>query len=84
MILAFYKVNNSIGLKRHSFDYETDGKKVLETLSQLPDEEYKLYDMSVYGYGNLPSPNAADFEDDYNNEELDGGWWCVVIRNEKD
>ena len=84
MIIAFYKVENSLGLERHSFDNEEDGKKILETLAQLPDGECKVYDMSVYGYGNLPCPNAVDFKEDYNNEELDGGWWCVVIKKDED
>jgi len=21
------------------------------------------------------------FQDDYNDEELDGGWWCIVIND---
>ena len=79
MKLAFYKVENSLGLERNSFDCE-ESEKIMETLAQLPDGECKVYDMSRYGYGKEPGPNAADFETDYNDEELDGGWWCIVIR----
>ena len=80
MKLAFYKVGNSLGLERHSFDYEENSEKIMETLAQLPDGECKVYDMEHYGWGKEPGPNAADFETDYNDEELDGGWWCIVIR----
>jgi hypothetical protein len=80
MKIAFYKVDNALNLERHSFDCESNGEKILETLAQLPDGECKVYDMSAFGYGNVPYPNAADFEEDYNDEELDGGWWCVVIK----
>ncbi len=80
MKLAFYKVENSLGLERHSFDCEDNSEKIMETLVQLPDGECKVYDMEHYGWGKEPGPNAADFETDYNDEELDGGWWCIVIR----
>lgn len=76
MKLAFYKVENSLGLERHSFDCEDKSEKIMETLAKLPDGECKVYDMDNYGWGT----NAADFEEDYNDEELDGGWWCIVIR----
>ena len=80
MTLAFYKVDNSLGLERHSFDCEDKSEKIMETLAKLPDGECKIYNMDYYGWGNRPAPNAADFEEDYNNEELDGGWWCIVIQ----
>lgn len=41
-------------------------------LAKLGDEELKIYDMD----------NKYDidfFQEDYNDEELDGGWWRVVI-----
>lgn len=81
MKIAFYKVDNALKLERHSFDCESNGEKILETLAQLPEDECKVYDMSVYGYGGVPFPNAADFEDDYNDEIIDGKeWWCIVIK----
>ena len=80
MIIAFYKVDNSLNYDRHSFDYIRDNsEEIKRQLSLLPDEELKIYDMNSYGYGNMPSPNMADFEDDYNDEILDGGWWCIII-----
>lgn len=81
MLLAFYTVDNSQGYGRHTFDNLYDKpKKIKQKLSLLSDEELRIYDMNNYGYGNVPSPNLADFENDYNDELLDGGWWCVVIQ----
>ena len=83
MILAFYRVDNSLKYERHTFDdlYEQPNK-ILDMLKKLDDDEWRLYHTSVYGYGDVtPCPNMADFEDDYNDEILDGGWWCVVIRD---
>ena len=83
MKLVFFAVNNSLELGRHSFDCVEDDSKVMETLSQLKEGEVRVYDMSHYGYGKEPSPNAADFETDYNDEILDGGWWCIVLNDKK-
>ena len=81
MIIAFYKVGNSLDYERHSFDALCDEpEKVLEMLKKLPDEELKIYDANNYGYAHRIQPNLADFEDDYNDEELDGGWWSVVLK----
>ena len=79
MTLAFYKVSNSQGYDRNEFDCDTTSV-IKEKLSRLSDDELKVYDMNNYGWkGNTPSPNIADFVEDYNDEELDGGWWCVCI-----
>lgn len=81
MTLAFYKVDNELGYGRHTFDDIADKpEQIKEMLSKLSDEELIIYDLNHYGYGNVPSPNLADFETDYNDEVLDGGWWCVVIK----
>ena len=75
MMLAFFKVNNSKGYERHTFDMWFDRPQVIrDMLSELKDDELKIYDMD----------NTIDmsiFQDDYNDEELDGGWWCVVIND---
>ena len=75
MTLAFYKVDNSQGYERHTFDYIFDKpSEIKEMLYKLTDEELYMYDMnSKY--------DARYFEDDYNDEILDGGWWCVVIND---
>lgn len=73
MKLAFYKVDNSQQYGRHEFDYIADEpKKILEMLSKLDDKELRIYDMD-------DKYDAIDFEVDYNDEILDGGWWCVII-----
>lgn len=75
MTLAFYKVGNSKNYERNTFDKWYDKPKVIrEMLSRLSDEELRMYDMN----------NKYDvryFEEDYNDEVLDGGWWCVVIND---
>ena len=84
MILAFYKVNNSLAYGRHEFDKFYDQPElIVEKLNKLPEDEVKFYDTDHFGYGAVPSPNLADFVEDYNDEELDGGWWVIAINNPK-
>lgn len=73
MTLAFYKVDNSQDYGRHTFDSIYDNpEKIKEMLSKLSDEELRMYDMdSKY--------DKEDFEDDYNDEVLDGGWWLWIL-----
>lgn len=81
MKIGFYRVDNSLGYKRHTFDSISDKPEEIEKmLDKLPDGEVKVYDVSAYGWdGNKPSPNLSDFEFDYNDSAFDGGWWCVII-----
>jgi hypothetical protein len=75
MTLAFYKVDNSKNYERHTFDVFYDRPQVIkEMLSELSDEELHCYDMDN-------NVDRSIFEDDYNDEVLDGGWWCVVIND---
>lgn len=85
MILAFYKVNNSLAYLRNEFDKFYDQPEIIiEKLNKLPEDEVKFYDTDHFGYGAVPSPNLADFVEDYNDEELDGGgWWVIAINNPK-
>ena len=74
MKIAFYKVCNSKGYERHAFDLYLDRPDVvMNMLQELQDGEYHCYDMD-------DKYDVISFEDDYNDEVLDGGWWCVVIR----
>ena len=75
MTLAFYKVDNSKSYERHTFDMWCDRPDVIkEMLSELKDEELRMYNMdNMY--------DVDFFQEDYNDEELDGGWWCVVIND---
>ena len=75
MKLAFYKVYNSKNYERHTFDKWYDKPDVIKNmLSELSDEELRMYDMD-------DRYDVDFFQEDYNDEELDGGWWCIVINN---
>ena len=74
MELAFYKVDNSKNYERHTFDVFCDRPRVIkEMLSELSDDELRIYDLD----NNFDSDYL---QEDYNDEILNGGWWCVVIR----
>lgn len=84
MTIAFYKVNNSLNYERHEFDQFCDqSQEVLDMLQRLPEDEVKFYDADKYSWQSK-TPSLADFENDYNDEELDGGWWCIVIQEPKE
>lgn len=75
MTLAFYKVDNSKNYERHTFDVFFDRPQIIkDMLSELSDEELRMYDMD----NNI---DMSIFQDDYNDEELDGDWWCIVIND---
>ena len=74
MILAFFKVDNSKNYERHTFDSMFDKpRQIIDKLSELSDEELRIYDINN-------TMDMSIFQDDYNDEELDGGWWCVIIK----
>lgn len=75
MYAVFYPVDNAQGYDRHYFDDFTDDKVVAEMLREV--EGVKVY--------NLESTNRSkdvclwDLEEDYNDEELDGGYWLKIL-----
>jgi hypothetical protein len=75
MYAFFYPVDNNMGYDRHEFDSYTDSKTIAEMLS-------KVDGLKVY---NLESTNRSkeiglyDLMEDYNDEELDGGYWMIVL-----
>lgn len=73
MLLAFYKVGNSLDYERYLFDPFNNPQKIKDMLCRLPDDELRIYDMDN-------KYDVKGFEDDYNNEILDNGWWCITIR----
>ena len=75
MTLAFYKVDNSRGYERHTFDMWCDRPQVIkEILSELKDDELRMYDMD--------NKHDVDFfQEDFNDEYLEPDWWCVVIND---
>lgn len=82
MTIAFYKVDNSLNYGRHEFDQFCDRpQEVLDMLQRLPEDEVKFYDADKYSWQS-ETPSLADFENDYNDEELDGGWWCIIINDQ--
>ena len=83
MTIAFYKVDNSLNYGRHEFDQFCDQpQEVLDMLQRLPEDEVRFYDAGKYSWQSK-EPTLADFENDYNDEELDGGWWCIIINDAK-
>ena len=76
MTLAFYKVDNSQNYGRHSFDDTYDNKeKILEKLRLLKEDEWRTYCVRY----SSREVGIYDLMEDYNDELLDGGWWCIII-----
>lgn len=72
---VFYPVNNNKGYERHTFDNYTDDKIIAEMLREV--DNLKVY--------NLDCTNRSkevclyDLVEDYNDEELDGGYWMIIL-----
>lgn len=81
MTIAFYKVDNSLNYGRHEFDTNRP-ETIIEKLQRLPEGEVKFYDADKYSWQSR-TLSLVDFEEDYNDEELDGGWWCIIINDTK-
>ena len=77
MKLGFYKVDNSLGYERHTFDYlYDDPQKIEEMLQPL------LNDDNEAAIVNVEDVDSLDyFADEYNDEVYDNGYWCVLIRD---
>ena len=81
-ILAFWTVDNDT-VDRHTLDNVSD----LDAFDILWHKRDKLvarfYHMDTSSYsdpfGQYGILNASDFEEDYNDEMLDGGFWCKVL-----
>ena len=71
MVLAFYKVDNEFGYDRHTFD-SMERQEIIDALAKLSDEDLMVYDLNN-------DFDLADLKENYNDEILDGGWWCVMI-----
>lgn len=81
-ILAFWSVDN-IYVDRHLLD-NVSSIDAFEILYYKRDElNARFYDLGTFSYSDPLSQdgilNAYDFEEDYNDEILDGGRWCKVI-----
>lgn len=76
MLLAFFPVENDKNWERHTFD-AMDDTEALKTL--VTSEWVRFYDMSQSGTQTRFALGYGDFMEDYNDEELDGGFWVVVL-----
>jgi len=73
MKLAFYKVDNSLGFDRHSFD-DMSAEQIELHLQPL------LNDDNEAAIVNLDDDESIEyFTEEYNDEVYDLGWWCVTI-----
>ena len=84
-ILAFYPVDNDLGWDRCPseilcLEQDMAFKKMWKERDGL---DARFYDMSHKDYGDSLGQygikNADEFEDDYNNEDYDGGFWVQVF-----
>lgn len=83
LILVFWTVV-SYEVERHTLDNVSD-VDAFDILWHRRDElRARFYHMDTSShsdpFGQYGIGNASDFEEDYNNEELDGGHWTKVIR----
>ena len=78
-ILAFWSVDND-SVDRHTLDYVSD-VDAFDILWHRRDElDAKFYDMTKRSIGDFYLMGTCfDFEEDYNDEMLDGGHWCKVL-----
>lgn len=77
MKIGFYKVDNSLGFDRHSFD-DMSAEQIELHLQPL------LNDNNEAAIVNLDDKESVEFfTEEYNDEIYDLGWWCVLIRDEK-
>jgi len=86
-ILVFWEVG-SYDVERHTLDNVSD-IDAFDILWHKRDELYaRFYNMDTSSYsdpfGQYGFLNASDFEEDYNDEELDGGQWTKVLRVDKE
>lgn len=69
--IVFYKVDTA--LTRHNFDECICWEEVKEALSELQDDEFRVYDLDS-------KEDVQLMSDDYNDMAIDGsGWWCYVF-----
>ena len=80
-ILAFWGVYND-DIERHDLDNVSDIDAFRTLWGKREELDVRFY--SPESDYTLPVLTASEFEDDYNNEELDGGMWTKVMKVEKE
>lgn len=83
-ILAFYPVDNELNWDRQEFDYGTHEEAFKKMWENRKRAEVTFYDMDSNWQYDATSlgqfmAHSGDFEEDYNNEEWDGGHWVKVL-----
>ena len=79
-ILVLWQVLSGCEVERHTLDNVSD-EDALDILWHKRDElNAHFYNMDTTSWEDqTPFLNASEFEDDYNNEDYDGGHWCKVL-----
>lgn len=80
-IFAFWQVG-SYKVERHTLDNVSD-LDAFDILWHKRDELCARFYSPESDY-TLPIWTASEFEDDYNNEELDGGLWTKVMKVDRE
>lgn len=80
MVLVFYPV--ACGYGRNSFNvYNTDKKEdcisIYKTLQNV--DGVRVYDMGTDSRNTRATMSRAEFVEDYNDELMDGGYWCISL-----
>lgn len=83
-LLVFYTVDNGLNWGRHDFDNLGDRDAFEKIWRNRRALDARIFDMEshygndVYGF-RQEFCHGGDFEDDYNDELFDGGWWTKVV-----
>ena len=77
-ILVFYAVDNDFDWERHTFDELSDEQAFEMMWEERGSDDLHFYDVESRDYGSRIL-NGDEFEMDYNDELLDGGWWVKVL-----
>lgn len=76
LFIVFYAVSNSNGYERHSFDLDESNYETFKKILVMDSEECRIYcmdnDLQMH-------QDLREFVYDYNDELLDGGWWCTYL-----
>ena len=72
---VFYPVNNNKKYERHSFESFTEDKIIAQMLGEV--DGIKVYNLESTNRGK--EVGLFDLEEDYNDEELDGGYWLKIL-----
>lgn len=83
-LLVFYTVENGLNWGRHDFDNLGDRDAFEKIWRNRRALDARIFDMEshygddVYGFGQELC-HSEDFEEDYNDELFDGGWWTKAL-----